>query len=59
VKGDPDLLQVVGALDSPRRLACRLHGGEEQRDEHADDRDNDQELNQREAASTNRRGRSR
>src|SRR6185437_13120841 len=30
VQGDAHLLQVVDALRAPGRLACRLHGGQEQ-----------------------------
>ena len=42
VQGDSHLHQVVGALDSPRRLAARLDGGQQQRDENADDRNHHQ-----------------
>ncbi len=45
-----DLLHVIHALGTVRRFPCRLHGGQQQRDENADDRDHDQQLNQREAA---------
>ena len=49
VQRQADLLEVVGALESPCRLAGRLHRGEQQRDQHRDDRDGDQELNQGES----------
>ena len=45
---DPDLLQVVDALAPPRRLAGRLHGRQQQRDQHADDGDHHEQLDQRE-----------
>jgi hypothetical protein len=46
-----DLLQVVGALGAPGGLAGTLHGRQEQGDEHADDRDDHQQLDQGETAS--------
>ena len=49
--GEAELLQVVGALDPSCRLARRLHGGEQQCDQHGDDRDDDQEFDQGEAAA--------
>ena len=50
VQGDADLLQVVDARDPPRGLAGGLDGRQEQRDQHRDDRDDHQQLDQREAA---------
>ena len=50
VQRQADLLQVVLALKSPGRLARRLHGRQEQRDQYPDNRDNDQEFYKREAA---------
>jgi hypothetical protein len=41
-----DLLQVVDALHPPRRLARRLNGGQEERDQDRDDRDHDQQLDE-------------
>ena len=41
------LLQVVLALHHPCRLAGRLNGWQQQRDQDADDRDHDQKLDQR------------
>jgi hypothetical protein len=49
VYSECDLLQVVGTLHPPCRLACRLNGREEQADEDADDCDNDQEFDQGES----------
>src|SRR5262249_36991484 len=46
------LLQVVGALRPPGRLAALLHGGQEQADQDRDDRDHDQQLDQGETASS-------
>ena len=37
---------VVAALHSPRRLACRLHGRQQQRNQNADDRDDHQQFDQ-------------
>ena len=46
-----DLDEVVEALRPPRGLAGRLHGREQQRDQHGDDRDHDQQLDQGEAGA--------
>ena len=43
----PDLLHVVGARAAPRRFAGSLHRRQQQRDQHADDRDHHQQLDQR------------
>ena len=51
VQGQADLLEVVDALDAPGRLARRLHGGQEQGDQHRDDRDDDQQLDQGEGGT--------
>jgi hypothetical protein len=45
------LLQVVGALGAAGRFAGRLHGGQKQRHEDADDGDHDQQFDQRKSAS--------
>ena len=50
VQGQPNLLEVVFALDAPGCLTRRLHCGEQQPDEDRDDRDHDQEFDQRETA---------
>jgi len=42
-----DLLEVVLALQPACRLAGGLHGGQQQRDENADDGDHHQQLDQR------------
>jgi hypothetical protein len=47
----PDLFQVVRALDATRGLASGLHCREQQGDEDGDDRDDYEELDEREAAS--------
>jgi hypothetical protein len=39
--GQADLLQVIDALNPPRRLTCRLDGREEKADQDGDDRDDD------------------
>ncbi len=49
VQGQTDLLQVVRALNAPGRLARRLHGREQERDQHRDDGDDHQQLDQSEA----------
>ena len=45
-RGQAELLEVVHALRAAGRLACRLHGGQEQRDQDRDDRDHDQQFDQ-------------
>ena len=42
VQRQPDLFLVVDALNPPRRLAGRLDGGQEQRDQDGDDGDHHQ-----------------
>jgi hypothetical protein len=54
VQCDAKLLQIVLALRSPRRLTGHLHGGEQQRHQHADDRNHHQQFNQGEAAAVKR-----
>src|SRR5512147_203757 len=49
VDGEPQLLEVVGALHPPCGLAGGLDRGEQQCDEDADDGDDHQQLNQGEA----------
>ena len=46
-----DLLEIVDALRTTRRLSGRLHGWQQQRDQNGDDRDHHQEFNQRETAT--------
>ena len=41
-----ELLDVVGALGHPRRLAGRLHRRQQQRNQDADDRNDDQKLDE-------------
>jgi hypothetical protein len=49
VSSQNDLPESVDAIGTSRRLARRLHRGQEQGDEHADDGDHHQQLDQREA----------
>ena len=55
VQRQADLLQVVDALRPARRLTRRLNGGQEQTDQHGDDRDHHQQLDQGEPPSAARR----
>ena len=50
VHPQPQLLELVLAAAPAGRLAGRLNRGQEQRDEHADDRDHDEQFDQREPA---------
>jgi transposase len=50
VQAKADLVQVVTALEAPRGPPHLLYGGEEQADQHAHDGDDDEQLDQREAA---------
>jgi hypothetical protein len=52
-----ELSQVVAAGDSSCRFPGRLHGREEQGDEHSDDRNDRQQFNKREARAAKPRGR--
>ncbi len=49
------LPQVVGATAAATRLACRLNRRQQNGNEHANDRDDDQQLHEREAGSTHTR----
>jgi hypothetical protein len=46
-----DLLEVIAAPRPPARLARRLHGWQQQRHEHPNNRDHHQQLHQRKAAA--------
>src|SRR5262249_36514475 len=46
VERQPDLLEVVGALQASRRLADLLDGGQQQADQNADDGDDNEQLDQ-------------
>ena len=46
VQGQPDLLQIDDALDAQGRLARRLDRGQQQGDQHRNNRDDNQQLNQ-------------
>jgi len=52
VHRDPNLLQVVHALRSPRGLAGRLDGRQEQGHQNPNDGDHHQQLDQRKTDST-------
>ena len=49
-QSEPELLDVVRALDAASSLACRLHGGKQERNQHGDDCDDNQQFNQSEYA---------
>jgi hypothetical protein len=51
MQGDAHLLEVVGTLGSPRRLARSLDGRQQKRDEHADDRDDDKQFDESKGAT--------
>ena len=51
VEGQGDLLEVVGTLRAPSRLAGGLDSGQQQGDQDRDDGDDHQKLNQRETAT--------
>jgi len=44
VHRDADLVQVIGTLRAPRRLAGRLHRGHQQCHQDADDGDHDEQF---------------
>jgi hypothetical protein len=46
LQGEPELLEIVGALRPASRLAYLLHGRQEQGNQRADDGDDDKELDQ-------------
>jgi hypothetical protein len=48
---DPNLLQVVNALNSPGGLARRLYGGQKQGDQQSDDCNDDEKFDQSESAT--------
>lgn len=52
VKCDPDLLELVRALNSASRLASLLYSRQKQSDEDGDNRDDRQQLDQRKPASS-------
>src|SRR5262249_24930950 len=51
VEGHTHLFQVVDALRTASRLARRLDGGKQERDQNGNDRDHDEQLDQGEAAT--------
>jgi hypothetical protein len=52
LQSQTDLLQIILALRSATRLARRLHGGQQQGDQHADDGDHHQKLDKRKTATS-------
>ncbi len=50
VQGDPDLPEVIDALQAPRGFTSRLDRRQQQGDQHGEDRDDDKQLDQRETA---------
>ncbi len=52
--GQHDLLEIVGALGTAGSLSGRLHGWQQQRNQHGDDGDDDQEFDQSETATQTR-----
>jgi len=50
VDREADLLQVVDALGPAGGLPCGLNGWQQQRDQHRDDRDDNQQFDQGEGA---------
>src|SRR6516164_1202693 len=46
------LVKVIETLSAASRLACRLNGRKEQRDQDSDDRDNDEQFDQSESMFT-------
>src|SRR5262249_32891042 len=57
VKRDADLAEVVDALSAARGFARGLNCRQEQRDQNADDRDHDEQLNECEAGASARSSR--
>jgi hypothetical protein len=55
VDRQPDLLEVVAAAHPPRGFASSLDGGQQQPDQHTDDRNHDQQFDQRKTGSARRR----
>jgi hypothetical protein len=51
VQPQPHLLQVVEALRSPRGLPCGLDGGQKKSDQHANDRNDNKQFNERKGSS--------
>jgi hypothetical protein len=47
MRRDSKLRDIVDATGPAGRLTGRLNGGKQQRDQNANDRDNDKQLNQR------------
>jgi hypothetical protein len=56
VDGEAKLPEVVAARGASGRFAGLLHGGEQQRDEDANDGDDDEQFDERERAAGGARG---
>jgi hypothetical protein len=56
VDGEAKLSEVVAARRASGRFAGLLHGGEQQRDEDANDGDDDEQFDERERAAGGARG---
>jgi hypothetical protein len=51
VQRDTNLLQIIAAAGSPGRFAGGLHRGQEKGHEHADDGDDNEQLDERKTAT--------
>src|ERR1700722_2780453 len=54
INGQAQVADIVQALRAARRLASALHSGGNQRHQYSDDRNNDEQLDQREPAPSTR-----
>jgi hypothetical protein len=52
---EPDLLKMIAALHAASRFAGRLHGGQQERDEHSDDGNDNEQFHQRKSALGHRK----
>ena len=52
VKSEAELLEIVLALHAASRFARCLHGGQQQRNKHADDGNDDEQLDERKTMTT-------
>ena len=53
VSGEGDLLYVICTLHLSSGFSSRLHGGQQQGDEHTDNRDDDEEFDESKSSSGN------
>ena len=49
LEGEPELLEMIGALRSPCSFSSHLNGGQQQGHQNTDDRDDDEQFDEREA----------